>query len=84
MSENVKLFVEVISRVFPVKGRVIEVGSLCVPCQENFADLRRFFPNQAYIGCDIAQSPRVARIENAEQLTFKDNYAVRILKEKIL
>lgn len=72
MRENVKLFVEVISGVFPVKGTVIEVGSLHVPSQESFADLRQFFPHQTYIGCDITWGHGVDRIENAEELTFKD------------
>ncbi len=79
MRENVKLFVELVSNFFPVNGTVIEIGSLQVPGQESFADLRPFFPNQTYIGCDIAPGIGVDRIEDAENLKFEDSSANIVL-----
>ena len=79
MRENIRLFVELVSRIFPIKGTVIEVGSLRIPGQDDFADLRPFFSNHTYIGCDISPGPGVDRIESAERMSFSDNSVIAVL-----
>jgi SAM-dependent methyltransferase len=51
-------------------------GALC--------DLRSFFPESEYIGCDIREGLGVDRIEDAESLTFADATAGTVLLLEIL
>jgi hypothetical protein len=76
MQEHVILFVKTLSELVPMDSPIYEFGSLQVPGQEGFADLRRFFPGREYIGCDMRAGPGVDRIEDMEKgLTIRDDSA---------
>ncbi|MQY58055.1 MAG: hypothetical protein GH144_00405 [Clostridia bacterium] len=51
----VKQFVEIVAETMPITEPIFEFGSLQVPGQEGFADLRPLFPNKEYVGCDIRE-----------------------------
>ena len=48
----------------PIRGPVYEFGSLQVPGQEGFADLRPLFPDKEYVACDMRTGPGVDQILN--------------------
>lgn len=80
MPDHVVLFVKTLSELVPMEGPVYEFGSLQVPGQEGFADLRRFFPGREYTGCDMQAGPGVDRIEDMEKgLTIRDGAASVVL-----
>jgi SAM-dependent methyltransferase len=62
MRALIKEFVSLITQSLPIKEPIYEFGSLQVPGQEGFADLRPLFPDRQYIGCDIEGGPGVDRI----------------------
>jgi len=62
MNELVKEFVKIVTKNFPISEPIVEFGSLQVPGQEGFADLRPFFPKMEYVGCDMLKGIGVDRI----------------------
>lgn len=62
MRQTIKDFVSIVSNSFPIIEPIVEFGSLQVPGQEGFADLRSLFPEKEYIGCDIREGPGVDKI----------------------
>jgi 2-polyprenyl-3-methyl-5-hydroxy-6-metoxy-1,4-benzoquinol methylase len=62
MRRSIKQFVKIIAETLPIAEPVFEFGSVQVSGQEGFADLRPFFPNKEYVGCDIREGPGVDRI----------------------
>lgn len=79
MRLNVKLFVKIVSEVFDLPEPVYEFGSLQVPGQEAFADLREYFPGKTYIGCDFRDGIGVDRIEDVQNLSLEDEVAGTVL-----
>ena len=79
MRQVCKDIVEVVANNLPVSGTIYEFGSLQVPGQEKFADLRQYFPNNDYIGCDMQQGVGVDRLENIEELSLPDCCASGVL-----
>lgn len=59
MRESIKQFVQICVEEFAVSEPVFEFGSLQVPGQEGFADLRPFFCNMEYVGFDMRGGPGV-------------------------
>jgi SAM-dependent methyltransferase len=51
----IKDFVKIVSESLPIIEPIYEFGSLQVPGQEGFADLRPFFPGKEYVGCDMVE-----------------------------
>jgi hypothetical protein len=68
MRHNIKDFVSLAADTLPIKEPIYEFGSLQVPGQEEFADLRPLFPNTEYIGCDMRQGLGVDKILNLHQI----------------
>lgn len=62
MRQSIKDFVSLVAASVPILEPIYEFGSLQVPGQEGFADLRPFFPQKKYIGCDICEGPGVDKI----------------------
>ena len=56
-----------------------EIGSYCVPGQEELGNLRGLFVNRQYEGLDIRPGPGVDRVENVERLNTSDNSVGTIL-----
>jgi len=79
MRQSVKDYLlKVISRFPPIEP-IYEIGSYRVKGQEEFADLRPFFPGKVYVGCDMRPGPGVDRIEDVHCLRIKSNSVGTIL-----
>ena len=52
---------------------IYEIGSYRVEGQEEFADLRPFFPGKVYVGCDMRAGLGVDRVEDVHCLRIKSN-----------
>ena len=68
MRECIKQFVKIVAETLPISEPIYEFGSLQVPGQEDFADLRPLFPKKQYVGCDIVKGPGVDRILNLHHI----------------
>lgn len=79
MRDNIKKLVDHLARKIAFPEPIVEIGSLQVPGQEGFAELRPFFSGKQYIGCDMRKGPGVDRIENLEHLSFKDKTVGTVL-----
>jgi SAM-dependent methyltransferase len=62
MRQSIKDFVSLVAGSIPLIEPIYEFGSLQVPGQEGFADLRPIFPKKEYVGCDIREGPGVDKI----------------------
>jgi SAM-dependent methyltransferase len=80
INTSVKLFCE----SFEPTGPIVEVGSYYMLNYQHLSDLRPYFPNQQYIGCDIREGLGVDRIEDAQALSFDDKSAGTVLLLDIL
>ena len=69
MGPEMKLFVEVASKIFETPTPICEVGSFQVP--EGFANLRPYFP-KPYIGLDMRHGPGVNVNGSVELLPLKN------------
>lgn len=79
MRELVKDFIKICSETLLIQEPIYEFGSLQVPTQVNFADLRPFFPNREYIGADIRKGPGVDIILNLHKIELPNEIAGTIL-----
>ena len=68
MRQSMKAFVSIVSASLPVSEPVYEFGSLQVPGQEGFADLRPLFPSMEYVGCDMRAGVGVDKIVNLQDI----------------
>ena len=59
MRELIRDFVHICAETLPLEAPVYEFGSLQVPGQEHFADLRPLFPGRKYVGSDMREGPGV-------------------------
>jgi len=64
----IKEFVRLCSELLPTPEPIYEFGSYQVQGQEGFADLRPFFPQKTYVGCDMRQGPGVDQILNLHDI----------------
>ncbi len=62
MRQLIKDFVQICAQELPISSPIYEFGSLQVPGQEGFADLRPFFLGKEYVGCDMRPGTGVDRI----------------------
>jgi SAM-dependent methyltransferase len=53
MRQGIKDFAAIVARTLPIAGPVYDFGSLQVPGQAQFADLRPIFPTLEYVGADM-------------------------------
>jgi len=72
MRKETRAFVESIATIHDLPEPVVEIGALQIPGQEKYADLRPFFPDKEFIGCDMRTGPGVDRVENVHELSFGD------------
>ena len=70
MRESIKQLVKIVAETLPVAEPIVEFGSLQVPGQEKFADMRPFFPNKEYIGCDMRRGPGVDCIADLHNIAM--------------
>lgn len=79
MRENVRQFVRLAAAAFPLRGPVYEFGAFQVPEQAHLGDLREFFPDTNYVGCDVRRGEGVDRIEDVTQLSLPSESVSTIL-----
>ena len=68
MRQSVKDYLQKITRRYSVQEPIYEIGAYRVEGQEEFADLRSFFPGRAYVGCDMREGLGVDRVEDVHCL----------------
>ena len=79
MRQSVKDYlVRVLSR-FPAREPIYEIGAYRVEGQEEFADLRPFFPGKVFVGCDMRKGLGVDRVEDVHSLKIKDESVGTVL-----
>jgi SAM-dependent methyltransferase len=72
MRQSVKDYLGKIINRYPLLEPIYEIGSYRVEGQEEFADLRPFFPGKAYMGCDMRPGLGVDRVEDVHCLKMKE------------
>lgn len=74
MREVIRQFVRICAEHLPIVDPIYEFGSLQVPGQEGFADLRVFFPNhREYVGTDIQEGPGVDLVLDLHEIDLPSN-----------
>ncbi|SEN78804.1 methyltransferase domain-containing protein [Lihuaxuella thermophila] len=68
MRQLIKEFVKICSQDLPISTPIYEFGSLQVPGQEGFGDLRPYFLGMEYVGCDLRPGTGVDRILDLHQI----------------
>lgn len=68
MRQSIKDLVRIAANSLPIREPIYEFGSLQVPSQVGFADLRPFFPNKEYVGCDMRAGTGVDKILNLHDI----------------
>ncbi len=68
-----KELVEILSKAIDLPEPIYEFGSFRVEGQEEFADLRPFFPNKEYIGCDARQGLGVDKVLDIHSIDVATN-----------
>ena len=84
MRKAIRKTIQIFSETFPVNGPIVEIGSYYTSGSEKLSNLRPFFSNKEYIGCDIRHGINVDRIEDAQQLKFEDGSIGTIFMFEIL
>jgi len=79
MRESIKEFVRIVAETLPVSEPIYEFGSLQVPGQEGFADLRPIFEGKRYIGCDMREGPGVDLVLNLHAIDLPAESAGTVL-----
>ena len=73
MRPSVIKYLNTVLKKHSFMGPIYEMGSLRVSGQEILADMRPYFPNQTFVGCDMRPGLGVDRIENVERLGLLNN-----------
>lgn len=79
MRQNVKDFVSIAAETLPFREPIFEFGSLQVPGQEGFADLRPLFPGREYIGVDMRMGPGVDKVLDLHNIDLPAGSAGTVL-----
>lgn len=79
MRQSVKDYLAKILGRYPVTGPIYEIGSYRVEGQEEFANLRPFFPEKVYVGCDMRPGLGVDRVEDVHCLKIRRNSVGTVL-----
>lgn len=62
MRQTINDFVSIAASTLPIEEPIYEFGSLQVPGQEGFADLRPLFPGREYVGADMREGTGVDKV----------------------
>jgi len=62
MRREIKDFIKITALSLPIQEPIYEFGSLQVPGQESYADLRPFFLGKEYVGCDYREGLGVDKV----------------------
>ena len=72
MIPSFKQFAALCAKALPISEPIFEFGSLQVPNQIGFADLRPLFPGRIYVGTDMRPGPGVDKVLNLHHLDLPD------------
>lgn len=72
MIPSFKQFAALCAKTLPISEPIFEFGSLQVPNQIGFADLRPLFPGRIYVGTDMRPGPGVDKVLNLHHLDLPD------------
>lgn len=79
MRRTIKELVSIVATTIPVDDPIYEFGSVQVPGQEKFADLRPLFPQKQYIGCDMREGPGVDKVLNLHDIDLPSGCAGMVI-----
>jgi len=79
MRKPIKDFVRIVAESLPLRPPIYEFGALQVPGQENFGNLRSFFPGKQYVGCDMRAGPGVDKVLDLHKIELPDGIAGTVL-----
>jgi SAM-dependent methyltransferase len=79
MRQSVKDYLVKIINRYPLLEPIYEIGSYRVEGQEEFADLRPFFPGKIYVGCDMREGLGVDWVEDVHCLKIRSNSVGTVL-----
>jgi SAM-dependent methyltransferase len=79
MRNHNKSLCSLVAETIDCHGPIFEFGAYQVEGQEGFADLRRLFPGQTYVGCDMRPGPGVDRVEDVTAINLPDSSAGTVL-----
>lgn len=79
MNKSIKTFVRSCAETLPIQEPIYEFGSLQVPEQEGFADLRPYFSGKKFIGADMRQGPGVDIVLDLAKIDLPDACAGTVL-----
>ena len=79
MRASIREFVQIVAETLPVGEPVYEFGSLQVPGQEGFGDLRPLFAGREYMGCDMREGPGVDKVLDLHGIDLPDATAGTVL-----
>lgn len=71
MRQSIKDLTEICCQTLAMKEPIYEFGSLQVPGQEGFADIRPLFQGKEFVGCDIRPGHGVDRILNLHNIELQ-------------
>ncbi len=72
MRDNVRQFLELLTRHYEPPSPVAEIGAFQVEGQESYADVRPYFGERRYLGCDMQAGRGVDLLLDAHRLPFQD------------
>lgn len=72
MMRAVNTAIRLMAESFEPSGPIVEAGSFYLEGNERLSNLRPYFPDREYVGCDVRPGLGVDRLENAESLSFAD------------
>jgi len=70
--ESIRKLVKIVADSFPVEEPIYEFGALQLPGFEDFADLRSFFKEKSYVGCDMREGRGVDKVLNLHNIDVPD------------
>jgi SAM-dependent methyltransferase len=79
MRDHNKAFCRLVAETIDCPGPVFEFGSYQVEGQEDYANLRTFFPGKDYVGCDMRPGLGVDRVEDVSAIRLPDGSAGTVL-----
>ncbi len=79
MRDFIKEFVGICAQTLPLEEPIYEFGSLQVPGQEGFADLRPLFPGRQYVGSDMREGPGVDMVLDLHNIALPDSSVGTVL-----
>lgn len=79
MRDHTKAFSRLIAETFDCPGPIYEFGSYQVEGQEDYANLRDYFPGKRFVGCDMRAGLGVDRVEDVTDIQLPDETAGTVL-----